>query len=82
MVDILEFVAVQLEAPKSNQLPLLRTLGARGYLTQGTLGEYRLGRRAIELGLGSSAHRGLPDIARPALRALMQRTREPCFSAG
>lgn len=72
-------LAAQLEAPKSSLLPLLRTLAARGYLAQGPLGEYRLGRRALELGLGSPAHRGLPDIARPALRALMQRTGETVF---
>jgi IclR family acetate operon transcriptional repressor len=91
VVDILELVvaspdglalrelAAQLEAPKSSLLPLLRTLAARGYLAQGALGEYRLGRRALELGLGSPAQRGLPEIARPALRALMQRTGETVF---
>ncbi|HEY7039576.1 MAG TPA: IclR family transcriptional regulator [Methylomirabilota bacterium] len=72
-------LAAQLEAPKSSLLPLLRTLTARGLLQQGTLGEYRLGRRALELGMGSAAHRGLPDVARPALRSLMQRTGETVF---
>ncbi|HEU4438807.1 MAG TPA: IclR family transcriptional regulator, partial [Methylomirabilota bacterium] len=72
-------LATRLEAPKSSLLPLLRTLSARGYLAQGPRGEYRLGRRALELGLGSPAHRGLPDLARPALRALMQRTGETVF---
>jgi DNA-binding IclR family transcriptional regulator len=91
VVDILESVvgsreglplrdlSAQLEAPKSSLLPLLRTLAARGYLEQGPLGEYRLGRRALELGMGAPAHRGLPEIARPALRALMQRTGETVF---
>jgi IclR family transcriptional regulator, acetate operon repressor len=91
VVDILELMvaspdgltlrelAARLEAPKSSLLPLLRTLTARGYLAQGPLGEYRLGHRALELGMGSPAHRGLPDIARPALRALMQRTGETVF---
>jgi DNA-binding IclR family transcriptional regulator len=90
-VDILELMmgspdglalrdlAAHLEAPKSSLLPLLRTLVARGYLAQGPLGEYRLGRRALELGMGSPAHGGLPDIARPALRALMQRSGETVF---
>jgi DNA-binding IclR family transcriptional regulator len=72
-------LAARLEAPKSSLLPLLRTLAARGYLEQGPLGEYRLGSRALELGLGSPGHRGLPEIARPALRALMQRTGETVF---
>ena len=91
VVDILESVvgsreglplrelSAQLEAPKSSLLPLLRTLAARGYLEQGPLGEYRLGRRALELGMGAPAHRELPEIARPALRALMQRTGETVF---
>jgi DNA-binding IclR family transcriptional regulator len=91
VVDILESIvgsreglplrelSAQLEAPKSSLLPLLRTLAARGYLEQGPLGEYRLGRRALELGMGVPAHRELPEIARPALRALMQRTGETVF---
>jgi len=91
VVDILELIvstrgglalrelSAQLLAPKSSLLPLLRTLAAREYLEQGTGGEYRLGRRALELGLGRPAPRGLPEIARPALRALMERTGETVF---
>jgi DNA-binding IclR family transcriptional regulator len=91
VVDILESVvrsrdglalrelSVQLEAPKSSLLPLLRTLAARGYLEQGPLGEYRLGPRALELRMGAHAHRELPEVARPALRALMRRTGETVF---
>ncbi|MEX2221613.1 MAG: IclR family transcriptional regulator [Candidatus Rokuibacteriota bacterium] len=91
VVDILELVvatrdglplrelSAQLEAPKSSLLPLLRTLAARGYLEQGALGEYRLGRKALELGMGSPAHRALPEIARPAMRELMRRTGETVF---
>ena len=91
VVDILELVmstrdglalrelSAQLLAPKSSLLPLLRTLAARGYLEQGPGGEYRLGRRALELGLGRPTERGLPEIARPALRALMERSGETVF---
>ncbi len=91
VLDILELVvttrdglalrelSAQIEAPKSSLLPLLRTLAARGYLEQGPLGEYRLGGKALELGMGSPAHRALPEIARPALRALMRRTGETVF---
>jgi DNA-binding IclR family transcriptional regulator len=91
VVDILELIvstrdglplrelSARLEAPKSSLLPLLRTLTARGYLEQGALGEYRLGRKARELGMGSAAHAELPEIARPALRELMQRTGETVF---
>lgn len=91
VVDILELVvdvreglalrdlSARLEAPKSSLLPLLRTLATRGYLAQGPLGEYRLGPRALELGMGSPAHRALPEIARPTLQALMRRTGETVF---
>jgi DNA-binding IclR family transcriptional regulator len=91
VMDILELVvstrdglalrelSAQLEVPKSSLLPLLRTLAARGYLEQGAMGEYRLGGKAVELGMGSPAHRGLPELARPALRELMQRTGETVF---
>ena len=91
VVDILELVmsardglalrelAAQLLAPKSSLLPLLRTLAAREYLEQGPGGEYRLGRRALELGLGRATQRGLPEIARPALRTLMERSGETVF---
>lgn len=91
VVDILELVvdardglalrelSARLEAPKSSLLPLLRTLTARGYLEQGPLGEYRLGRKALELGMGSPAQRVLPGIARPTLRELMRRTGETVF---
>ena len=91
VVDILELVmstreglalrelSAQLLAPKSSLLPLLRTLAAREYLEQGPGGEYRLGRRALELGLGRPTPRRLPEIARPALRALMERSGETVF---
>jgi IclR family acetate operon transcriptional repressor len=91
VVDILELVvtsrdglalrelSARLDVPKSSLLPLLRTLTARGYLEQGPRGEYRLGGKALELGMGSPAHRALPEIARPILRALMQRTGETVF---
>jgi DNA-binding IclR family transcriptional regulator len=91
VVDILELLvdareglplrelSARLEAPKSSLLPLLRTLASRGYLEQGVLGEYRLGRKALELAMGSPAHRALPEIARPAMRALMRHTGETVF---
>jgi len=91
VMDILELIvrardglalrelSAQIEAPKSSLLPLLRTLTARSYLEQGALGEYRLGPKALELGMSSPAHRAWPEIARPALRELMQRTGETVF---
>jgi DNA-binding IclR family transcriptional regulator len=91
VVDILELVAAsrrdlalreisaQLEAPKSSLLPLLRALTARGYLTQDHTGDYRLGPRALELGLGASARRELQDVARPTLVELMRQSGETVF---
>lgn len=91
VVDILELIvsareglalrelSARLEAPKSSLLPLLRTLTGRGYLEQGPAGEYRLGRKALELGMGSPAQRELPAVARPALQELMERTGETVF---
>jgi DNA-binding IclR family transcriptional regulator len=91
VVDILELltrsheglalreVSAELEAPKSSLLPLLRALTSRGYLVQGRAGDYRLGLRALALGAGGAAQRGLPDVARPALVELARRTGETVF---
>lgn len=91
VVDILELVAArrdglalrevsaELDAPKSSLLPLLRALTARGYLEQARTGEYRLGRKVVDLGNGSSARPELPAVARPALLDLMRRTGETVF---
>jgi DNA-binding IclR family transcriptional regulator len=91
VIDILEVTAasrdgvplkdlsLRVETPKSSLLPLLRTLSARGYLEQGRAGEYRLGRRALELAVGSQGRRDLVEVARPALDALMRRTGESAF---
>jgi IclR family transcriptional regulator, acetate operon repressor len=91
VIDILEVTAasrdgvplkdlsLRVETPKSSLLPLLRTLSARGYLEQGRAGEYRLGRRAVELAVRSQGHRGLVEVARPTLTALMRRTGESAF---
>lgn len=91
VVDILELlvasreglalreISAQLEAPKSSLLPLLRALATRGLLEQTDAGAYRLGPRALALGAGAVARRELSDVARPALLALMRRTRETVF---
>ncbi|HEX3175449.1 MAG TPA: IclR family transcriptional regulator [Methylomirabilota bacterium] len=91
VVDILELLArnddglalrevsAELEAPKSSLLPLLRALAARGYVAQGRAGEYRLGVAAVELGAASAGHRGLAEVARPALLELARRTGETVF---
>jgi DNA-binding IclR family transcriptional regulator len=91
VVDILELMArspdglalhdvsVQLEAPKSSLLPLLRALTARGYLAQGRGGEYRLGAKALDLGSSAPARRELAQVARPALMELLRRTGETVF---
>ena len=93
VVDILELLATtrdgfalkdlsrRLSTPKSSLLPLLRTLTARGYLEHVRAGEYQLGTRALDLGRGSATHREVPELARPALAALMRRTGETVFLA-
>jgi IclR family acetate operon transcriptional repressor len=90
-VDILEIVAAapeglalrdvsaRLEAPKSSLLPLLRALTARGYLAQGRAGDYRLGPRALDLGVAAPAPRELLEVARPAMTELLRRTGETVF---
>src|SRR5437773_648283 len=91
VVDILELLAAsrdglalrevsaRLRAPKSSLLPLLRALTARGYLAQGRALEYRLGPGALDLGTAAPAHRGLVEVARPAVVDLMRRTGETVF---
>jgi DNA-binding IclR family transcriptional regulator len=91
VIDILELVArsaagvalhevsVQLEAPKSSLLRLLRALTARGYLAQGRGGEYRLGPKVFDLGSSAPAQPELAQVARPALGELMRRTGETVF---
>ncbi len=91
VVDLLELLTTSREGlalrdlsaatmtPKSSLLPLLRTLSARGYLEQGRGGEYRLGPKVLALGAAMPGRRELTEVARPALVALMQRTRETVF---
>jgi DNA-binding IclR family transcriptional regulator len=93
VIDILELAAASgeglalkdvsrgVETPKSSLLPLLRTLTSRGYLEQGQAGEYRLGPKAVELGVRSRGRQALVEAARPALEALMRRTGETVFLA-
>jgi IclR family acetate operon transcriptional repressor len=76
---VLRDVSARLEAPKSSLLPLLRALGARGYLARGLAGEYRLGPGAMDLGTAASGPTALIDAARPAVVELMRRTGETVF---
>jgi len=93
VLDILEHLAdaahgralrdlsAKLHAPKSSLLPLLRTLVARGYITHGEAGMYRLGAKVLELGVGSLAELDVRDVARPALVELSARTGEAVLLA-
>jgi DNA-binding IclR family transcriptional regulator len=93
VLDILEFlgqhadgftlahVSRTLRVPKSSVLALLRTLVDRGYLELGPAGDYRVGPRALEIGLRSGFQRELPALARPVLLHLAQRTGESVYLA-
>jgi DNA-binding IclR family transcriptional regulator len=91
VLDILEFLtgspdgftltelSRRLHVPKSTLLALLRTFVERGYLDHQSTGAYRLGRRAVELGLRAPFQDELPAYAAPALRELAEKTGESIF---
>lgn len=74
-------LSAALNAPKSSILPLLRTLTGRGYITRDAIGNYRLGPKALELGMDSLSRLDLREIARPALLDLAGRTGESTILA-
>jgi DNA-binding IclR family transcriptional regulator len=69
----------QLRVPKSSLLALLRTFVERGYLERQPSGAYRLGARAMAIGLRPAGHRDLPAGARPVLIELADRSGESAF---
>lgn len=89
--DILEFLAEspegftlaalsrRLHVPKSSMLALLRTFVGRGYLEHQPTGVYRLGRRAMDIGLRAPFRDELPALAAPSLRELAEKTGESVF---
>lgn len=93
VLDILELLAqspsghalrdlsLDLAAPKSSLLPLLRTLTGRGYITQDSRGAYHLGTKVLELSRGANAETDLRTIAHPALAALAAKTGEAMILA-
>ncbi len=91
VLDILEFLAEspegftlallsrRLHVPKTSMLALLRTFVARGYLEHQPTGVYRLGRRALDIGLRAPFRDELPTLAAPSLRELAEKTGESVF---
>jgi DNA-binding IclR family transcriptional regulator len=71
----------RLGVPKSSLLALLRTFADHGYLERLPNGVYRLGPKAIELGLRSASQRDLPALAAPVLQDLMDKSGESVFLA-
>ena len=70
-------IAQALDLPKSATHRLLRELVALGWVTQEAAeGRYRLSLRFALLGSRGLSATGLPDLARPLLRALADSTRE------
>lgn len=72
-------LSLKLQVPKSSLLELLRTLRRRDYLELTPDGRYRLGPKAREMALGSLAQRELPELARPFLVDLMEKSGETVF---
>lgn len=69
----------QLRVPKSSLLALLRTFVERGYLERQSSGAYRLGARAMAIGLRPAGNRELPAVARPILIELAEKSGESAF---
>jgi len=68
-------ISRRLGIPKSSASYLLRTLNQRGYLRRNAeTGKYRLGLKVLSLGRDALAGLDIGDIARPVLRALVERT--------
>lgn len=91
VLEILEFLArnpqgftltelsLKLRIPKSSLLALLRTFADRAFLERRPTGEYRLGSKAIEIGMGPLSQREFPGIAGPFLVDLMEKSGETTF---
>jgi DNA-binding IclR family transcriptional regulator len=72
----------KLQVPKSSLLALLRTFTDHGYLEHRAGGAYRLGPKAIALGIRSPSQRELPALAGPVLLDLMEKSGETvCLGA-
>lgn len=90
-LDVLEFLCAgpdgftlaelsrRLGVPKSSLLALLRTFVERGYLEHQPTGLYRVGSRAMEIGLRAPGGRELPALARPILVELANKSGESAF---
>lgn len=69
----------RLSVPKSSLLALLQTFADHGYLEHQPGGAYRLGPKAIEIGIRSPSQRELPAVAGPILLDLMEKSGETVF---
>jgi DNA-binding IclR family transcriptional regulator len=91
VLDILELLArnpegftltelsAKLTIPKSSLLVLLRTFAERAFLEHRPTGGYRLGPKAIDVGMSLLSQRELPSVARPGLVDLMEKSGETTF---
>jgi DNA-binding IclR family transcriptional regulator len=69
-------IATTLDMPKSAAHRLLQELCVLGWVEQDDVGRYRLSLRFALLGSRGLSATGLPELARPLLRGLADRTRE------
>lgn len=74
-------IAESLQLHKSTAHRLLMILEAERYVERTASGEYQIGSRMIELGLGALSKLDLYDVAGPHLRALVQETGETAHLA-
>jgi DNA-binding IclR family transcriptional regulator len=71
----------RLGSPKSSLLYLLRPMTRLGYLVRGPDGSYRLGPAAFTLAMAALSNRELPELARPFLVELADKSGETALIA-
>ncbi len=71
-------LSVDVGAPKSSLLGILRAMAGQGYVTH-EQSLYRLGPKAFRLAADILAARSLPNLVRPVLRELHAKSRETVF---
>lgn len=74
--ETLSELSQRLGSPKSSLFYLLRSLTRLGYLVRGADSRYRLGPGAFTLAMAALSSRELPELARPFLEDLVERSGE------
>ena len=77
----LSALSKRLDSPKSSLLYLLRPMTRLGYLVRSADGRYRLGPSAFTLAMAALSNRELPELARPFLAKLVDKSGETALIA-